>query len=355
MKNVNLLNEELDLPGISVLLPVYNGGFTLINAIESILDQTYKNFELIIIDDGSTDNSIEILHHYQSLDTRIILVTRENKGLVTTLNESLSLARAPWVARMDQDDISLPERFEKQLRWLELSGADICGSWIKYFGADNYICKYYESDEAIKLDMLFKSPFAHPSVMMRSNVIKKLSYDISCEKAEDYDLWVRAAQAGLKMGNIQEVLLKYRRHETQITSKSVKITQEVSAKIRERHWRQAEKLYRISEDDSQQAQKFILSDVTTNLYSANIAFSLLLNRSFGESNRALFDNIIRLYIKGAAYIKDIDKNWLNLTSKHKIKRSYIIQFKLYIISILKLKKESRIYFHLNNFYKKISN
>src|SRR6185369_4386478 len=136
----NFLDAQIDhiaVPLISVVLPVYNGEKYLAEAIDSILGQTLTDFELIIIDDGSTDNSLAILKQYKQRDNRIRLIARENRNLATTLNDLIDLAQGEWVARMDQDDIALPHRFEKQLQWLEQTGADICGSSIRFFGTSD--------------------------------------------------------------------------------------------------------------------------------------------------------------------------------------------------------------------------
>jgi len=342
------------VPLISVVLPVYNGEKYLAESIESVLAQTFTNFELIMIDDGSTDGSLQIMRKYEQNDARVRVITRENRGLSTTLNDSIDISRGELLARMDQDDIALPHRFEKQLQWLELSGADICGSWVKYFGGvDQHTCRYYESDESIKIDMLFKSPFAHPSVMMRTDLVKKLRYDIRCEKAEDYDLWVRTAQAGWKMSNVQEVLLKYRRHETQITTKAVAATQTVSAEIRDRYWTHAAGLFGISAGGSQQVQKLILLDPETIMSIANIAFNKLLTPSTGEARRALIDNISRLYLKAAGNMPDVNSNWLELMNQYSLVQSIRMGFKLRIISLLRVKNGSQFYFILKKLYNKI--
>src|SRR6266568_274661 len=235
MNNTNLHTQVADqaAPLISVVLPVYNGEQYLAEAIDSILAQTFTNFELIIIDDGSTDNSLGILKQYQYLDSRIRLIARENRNLATTLNDSIDLARGVWVARMDQDDIALSHRFERQLQWLEQTEADICGSWIKFFGtADKRIIKQPQTDQAIKMQLLFGAPFAHPSVMMKTALVRRLRYDKAWEKAEDYDLWERAAHAGWQMTNVQEVLLLYRQHATQITTHASNQNHMLTQKIR---------------------------------------------------------------------------------------------------------------------------
>src|SRR6185369_10026020 len=224
-------------PLISVALPVYNGEKYLAEAIDSILAQTFTDFELLIIDDGSTDNSLAILKQYKQRDDRIRLIARENRNLATTLNDLIDLAQGEWVARMDQDDIALPHRFEKQLQWLEQTGADICGSSIRFFGtSDKRTVTHCQTDEAVKMELLFRSPFAHPTVMMKTVLVKKLRYDKAWEKAEDYDLWERAARAGWMMTNVPEVLLLYRLHPTQITTHTSNQNQIFSQKIRQRYW-----------------------------------------------------------------------------------------------------------------------
>ncbi|HAS7841575.1 TPA: glycosyltransferase family 2 protein, partial [Vibrio cholerae] len=122
-------------PKISVVMSVYNGEKYLGEAIDSILKQTFSDFEFIIINDGSTDKTLEIIKSYMKKDDRIVLVSRENKGLIVSLNEGLDLAKGQYIARMDADDISIKSRFEKQIEFLD-SNPDIgvCGTWVEVFG-----------------------------------------------------------------------------------------------------------------------------------------------------------------------------------------------------------------------------
>jgi len=224
-------------PTISVAMPIYNGQQYLSEAIESILNQTFKNFELIIIDDGSTDESLKILEKYQKLDTRIRLISRENRNLPTTLNQIVGLANGKWIARMDQDDIALPNRFQAQISWLAHNPADIVGSWVKQIGGTSGRTIYfYENDDEVKIDMLFRCPFAHSAVMMRTELIRNLQYNSNQNKAEDYDLWSRAAQLGYRLGNVPEVLLMYRVHETQMSNISSEEQRNLTISIQERYW-----------------------------------------------------------------------------------------------------------------------
>jgi len=196
-------------PLVSVLMPVYNAEKYLCESIDSILNQTYQNFEFIIINDGSTDGSADIVRSYK--DPRIIFVDNpKNSGLVSVLNHGLDIAHGKYIARMDADDISLPERFEKQVKFMERHrNVGICGTFFRVFGRVGYI----ETKKAYpKLkDMREPSPLGHPTVMMRKSVLDKyhLRYDPRYKYAEDYELWTRAVEY-TKIANLKDVLLNYR-------------------------------------------------------------------------------------------------------------------------------------------------
>ncbi|MEO8637388.1 MAG: glycosyltransferase [Candidatus Taylorbacteria bacterium] len=202
-------------PKITVLMPVYNGETYLGDAIESILGQTYLNFEFLIIDDGSTDRSAEIIRSY--IDPRIfVLSNAENRGLVYSLNRGLQNAKGKYVARMDSDDICVPERLEKQITFMEKHpDIGICGTWIKTIGEKGgYTHKYLTDHDDIKANLLFNTSFAHPTVMIRKSVLEEndLRYD-EADKFyfEDYSLWIKMSRV-TKIANIPEVLLLYRVH-----------------------------------------------------------------------------------------------------------------------------------------------
>lgn len=207
------------LPIISVVMPVYNGGRFLAGAIESVLNQTFRDFEFIIVNDGSTDGSSAILERYAQRDCRIRLINRENMGLTASLNEGIANARGEWIARMDADDVSLPDRFHKQMAWLQQTGADICGGWIKLTGTwFHRVRRSYGSSEAIRLKLLFGSAFAHPAVMLRTSLAKANPYSEDARYVEDYELWTRLAKLGVKMTNYPGVVLRYRIHPGQVTT-----------------------------------------------------------------------------------------------------------------------------------------
>jgi len=201
---------------ISVVLPVYNADKYLESAIDSVLIQTHDNFELIIINDGSSDDSLLILEEYAKKDKRIKLINRENKGLVYTLNEAIKMASGKYIARMDADDICLKDRFKKQIKLMENENLDICGSHyllIVENGTINGLNLVPRDDKMCFISLSSKVPFAHPSVMIRKEFLLKnnLEYGQSKYKiAEDFDLWMRMYDNNAKFGNVDDVLFKYR-------------------------------------------------------------------------------------------------------------------------------------------------
>lgn len=206
------------MPKISVIMPVYNGEAYLREAIDSILGQTYTDFEFIIIDDGSTDSSPEIVRSYE--DSRIRFYQNEhNMGVAATLNRGLDLATGEYIARMDADDISLPERFAKQAAYMDThQNIAVCGCGIRLIGARTGKRIFAQTPEQMKVDMLFSCGLAHPTVMMRGTVFggKGLHYDPAFSKMEDYALWAETLKR-YEIVCIPEILFQYRIHPNQIT------------------------------------------------------------------------------------------------------------------------------------------
>lgn len=206
-------------PKITVLMPVFNCEGYIQQAIDSILQQSYSDFELLIIDDASTDQTVSFINKYA--DTRIRLIAKPlNTGYTNSLNYGLTVAKGKYIARMDGDDISLPQRFAQQVAYLE-SHPDVvlCGTAYKILGNDKKI-SIPEDHENIKLTLLKGNCIAHPTVMMRKKTLDEFSitYDTTKEPSEDYDLWVRLLSIG-KLHNIQDVLLEYRIYNTQVSRK----------------------------------------------------------------------------------------------------------------------------------------
>lgn len=207
------------MPKVTVLMPVHNGEMYVAEAITSILNQTFHDFEFLIINDGSTDDTVKIIESFK--DDRIRLIHNErNLQLIATLNKGIELAQGEYIARMDCDDFSLPERLSRQVSLMDdQRQIGICGTWILVKGAQEFINRYPVKHASIRCGLLFETMFAHPTVMIRKNefVINGLAYDANDRHAEDYALWVRCADH-LKLANIPEVLLQYRIHPQQISS-----------------------------------------------------------------------------------------------------------------------------------------
>lgn len=221
---------------ISVLMPVYNGEKFLKDAIESILNQTFKDFELIIINDGSSDNPKNVLSAFN--DTRIKYFENEiNRGIVVTLNKGIELSVGKYIVRHDQDDISLPDRFEKQFAFME-NNPDIavCGTYLSMFGSSqNVIWKFPVTNDDIVCNLLFSVVINHPTVIMRREFLNQnnFKYDEEHNGAEDYDLWVRIAKHH-KLANLPEALLLYRIHSNQMATTFSKKQVQLSKLIRKR-------------------------------------------------------------------------------------------------------------------------
>ena len=204
----------MSTPLLSVVMPVYNGAAYLGRAIESILCQTYGYYEFIIINDGSTDESAAIIQEYD--DSRIRYYEHSNRGLAATLNRGIEMAKGKYLARQDQDDISYPQRFEKQIAFLETHPEyGMVGSWAEIWIQDKKTRRTHKhpSDNlTLKSDLLFNNPFVHSSMMLRKTVFDEIGLyadDKSRQLPEDYELWSRIARK-FKVANIPEMLLVYR-------------------------------------------------------------------------------------------------------------------------------------------------
>lgn len=224
----------LDNPNITVLMPVYNCEDYVKAAVESIINQTYSNFEFLIIDDASNDETVSIIKSIE--DSRIVLFEKpKNTGYTESLNYGLSIAKGRYIVRMDADDISLPERLFKQLSYMESNpNTIVCGSFCEIIG-NSEIREFPVLDEDLKVCLLTQSCFAHPAVMIRKSVLEihNIQYDQSKEPAEDYALWVTLLPFGV-FHNLEEVLLKYRVHEHQVTNtrRKVQLESKLSTRIK---------------------------------------------------------------------------------------------------------------------------
>lgn len=207
------------MPRVSVVMPAYNAEKYIRDSIESILSQTFTDFEFIILDDGSTDATASIIQSYK--DGRICFYPNErNMGVAATLNRGLELAHGEYIARMDSDDISLPERFERQVAYLDMhQDIAVLGSDLETFCDTGSlgIRVLSHSPDKLKEDLFFFCGMAHPSIMMRRDIILALGgYDLDYDGLEDYELWCRVTER-YKISTLPEVLFRYRMHSGQVT------------------------------------------------------------------------------------------------------------------------------------------
>lgn len=204
-------------------MPVYNAERYLYEAVESILNQTFTDFEFVIVDDGSTDASLDVLRKYESQDTRIVLITQSNMGIVSALNNGLSQCRGELIARMDADDISLPERFAKQLEFLRRNPNCVAvGSSHLNIDADGdpLSIVYREADPEKLRQIMFEnagSGMAHCAVLMRRGPLVQVGgYREEYKWTEDCDLWLRLLERGM-ITNLPDVLMKVRKSLNSVT------------------------------------------------------------------------------------------------------------------------------------------
>lgn len=203
-------------PLVSVVMATFNGERFIREAIESVVNQTFESFEFIIVDDGSTDNTATLVKGIE--DTRIKYIKKDyNSGISDSLNLGISKAKGKYIARMDDDDVCMPNRFEEQVAILEHNDNIVLCGTSAMLNNPSRIKVGHKNHEAIKIEMLFRNPIIHPTVMMRKEALLKHMYNIKKVPSEDYDLWSRLLCEG-EFFNIEKPLLFYRYHNTSETS-----------------------------------------------------------------------------------------------------------------------------------------
>ena len=221
-------------PKVSVLMPVYNGEKYLRQSIDSILGQTFTDFEFLIINDGSTDASVALIESYN--DPRIRLMHNEtNLKLIRTLNEGIKLARGQYIARMDCDDISAPDRLSKQVAFMEaypeigVLGTNICV--MDSDGKPNFKVSFPEKHHVLCWNLSFYCPVCHPSVLVRKGALVTAGgYDQEMLHVEDYELWYRLSKK-TKLANMPDVLLYLRKHQSSVCSANALLHSENALKV----------------------------------------------------------------------------------------------------------------------------
>lgn len=290
------MNDQLH-PKVTVLLPVYNGGLHLKEAISSILSQDLSDFEFLIINDGSTDNSPETINSFK--DPRIRVINNEtNLGLIKTLNNGIDSARGDYIVRMDSDDISLRQRLRKQVSFMDANPeVGICGTWVRTFGKKRETWKYPVTHDEIKASLLFRTCFAHSSVIMRTAMLKEhgLYYDENFIYAEDFELWQRCATL-FRLANIPEVLQMYRVSGSSITLRNQALLEKTLLNIKIKGYR------RIGITDE---------DLLNNIYSGRKYLSELSPLLLAAKNSSK----AKAYCSGENLDRSIQLEWFEINNK----------------------------------------
>lgn len=241
-------------PKISVIMPVWNGETYLREAVESILGQSFRDFEFLILDDGSTDSTPAILAEYARRDPRIRIIPLDHQGIVIALNRGVDEARAEWIARMDSDDIARPERFARQWEVVQAKPtAILCHTQIRIIGEVPYVTpagRFIRSEAMSLLRLCYQCPIVHPTVMFRKGAFLACGGYLPEERhAEDFGLWGRLLEQGNLVG-IAEPLLDLRVHYASISKQKADVQIELSERIALRHCRQ---FMRLNEAEARRA------------------------------------------------------------------------------------------------------
>jgi glycosyltransferase involved in cell wall biosynthesis len=224
------------MPAVSVLMPCYNAGETLVEALQSLEGQTYSDFEVIAVDDGSTDMTSQVLHTWAVRDHRFQVLVRPHRGIIAALNDAVSVCRSRYIARMDADDFSYPARLERQVNYLdEHPEVDVAGCLVEGFpssqvreGYRMYIewLNSLVSDADIRREIFVESPMPHPSIIIRRECLVEAGGYQEHGWAEDYDLWLRLYLAGKHFAKVPQVLLGWRESPERLTRTDSRYTLE---------------------------------------------------------------------------------------------------------------------------------
>jgi glycosyltransferase involved in cell wall biosynthesis len=321
---------------VSILMPVYNAEKHLAEAIESILNQSFTDFEFLIINDGSTDRSEDIILSFS--DPRIRYIKNEsNLKLIKILNKGIQLCTGKYIVRMDADDISHPERIQKQVEFMESNPEiGICGSWFETFGnVENKVVKYKESHDEIMTRMLYQCHFCHPSIIIRSEIFEdsEMYFDENYPHAEDYDFYLKASKKW-KFHNLQEVLLKYRIHGESVSNKNRSIQIENSLKIKKRFFSELNTIASNEELESYEALNYQDYD-NVKLDSEKLQLLLELlrigNKAKERINENYFENHLQDLWLNFCYQKSNYKTYIKsneLSSANKLKELSKIKWKI---------------------------
>jgi glycosyltransferase involved in cell wall biosynthesis len=286
----NTREGNVSMCKISIIMANYNNEKYIKDSIDSIINQSFCDWELIVVDDSSTDNSVNIIKEYN--DDRIILVeNKHNLGPAKSRNLALTIAKGEYIAILDSDDISYKDRLKKQYEYIIEKGVHVLGCSVQYFGKVNKKFIPKSSNRDIRTTMLTESPYVHSSVMINGNILKTfdIKYDEEFRQAQDYKLWNDLSRYKLvRFGAVNETLVKYRVHSNQITSKSLDKQKNNATKVLKMQLMNIG--MEVNDTDFDLYQKFIFD----NKFLKNSDFSKVLDICFNiyksiEVNKEIFN------------------------------------------------------------------
>lgn len=336
------MNIQKNSPLVSIIMSVYNGENYLAESIDSILNQSYKNFEFIITDDGSKDNSLSILKEYSKKDSRIkLIVNANNKGLIYSLNNMLNLSTGKYIARMDADDISLKNRIEKQVKFMEKNEkVSIVGSFYQAFKNDfTFIRKNIKTindSEEVKVSLLFRNYICHPTVMIKKEIIDKynLKYNFEDKGMEDYGLWLKVTKIK-KIFILPEILLKYRYSSNSISANVLKKEEIYKNTLKNIFKRELNEIFDnfSNEDLEKHIEICLINNLSNFKYSIQEKIEYLeklKNNNFVKENynekylsKQIRERILEIYLNQSSFFKSFLKS-----REHKVELKKLVFFKL---------------------------
>lgn len=326
-------------PLISVIMSTYNEEKYIETSLKSLLNQTFKEFEIIIVDDASTDNTKQLIQNLQ--DERIRLIcNEENQGLTKNLNKALKYVTGKYIARMDGDDIAFPTRFEKQVQYMEKHPETMLVScYTKSFGDSDLVFALPDDSEVLKVRMLVRPVYAHPGFMMRRKLIEAgYQYNEEYRTAQDYEFASRVAEK-YKIGLVPEVLLLYRVHKKQISAKAGNQQFDNADKIRKR---QLERLgVQLSETEWKNYQDLVKESKVDCLESFDKVYELIQKMLRSNEMTKIYDpKIMEKTLKRMLYTWVIrNKNMKHLLAFPKVCRYQMKDMLLFVGEVVRTIKE----------------
>lgn len=326
------------MPKISVLMPIYNAEEKYLReAIESIINQTYNNYEFIIINDGSTNNVKEVISSYK--DSRIIYVENEkNQGIAVALNLGINLAKGEYIVRMDSDDISYPLRFKRQLDFMEQNlNIGVLGTWYELIDKNEIVENPINNNEIVKKILFFGNSIGHPTVMIRKSIIDKFQvrYDKNHVPAEDYGLWLSLIDS-VQFANLPEVLLAYRIHKnsTSVVYSDIQLNKanELRLEIQSKLWEiNLDKEFKIIE----KIRKNEVIDSNELVIYINYLKLLILKQNYDQSCINEIKHLYKQVVMLCPNLKVISKVLFNDTINKTLRISWWPRFKVLIYKFCK--------------------